>query len=70
MTGSTAGSGGIAQVTEQQQQQPEYKAALEQLKSYHGFCKRLILRLRVDGSQSSHLEKSVERVIEIIEGRR
>lgn len=65
-----ANSTGTTQVSEQEQQQPEYKAELEQLKSYYGFCKRFIMRLRVEEPRNLYLQKSVERVIEIIEGRR
>lgn len=56
------------------QNQPEYKAALELLKSYADRIKRLMMRIHIDYlsgyEKSSTLEKSVERVIEVIEGRR
>lgn len=47
---------------------PEYRETLNSLKKYHGECVRLLDRVRLDGI--TDLEKSIMRVLEIMEGKR
>lgn len=47
---------------------PEYKKLLSEMKSYQKETKILLERVRVDGHEA--LEKSLLRVLEIMEGKR
>uniref|UniRef100_A0A914C7J8 Mediator complex subunit 15 n=1 Tax=Acrobeloides nanus TaxID=290746 RepID=A0A914C7J8_9BILA len=47
---------------------PEYRETLNSLKKYHPQCLRLLDRVRLDGH--IELEKTIQRIIEIMEGKR